>query len=67
VDKTGLSGSFDFNFDWGPLASNPQQPPQEPEAGFLKDLNDQLGLKLEPQTGPVKIFIIDHVEKPSMN
>ena len=67
VDKTGLSGSFDFNFDWGPLASNPQQPPQEPEAGFLKDLNDQLGLKLEPQTGPVKIFIIDHVKKPSMN
>jgi bla regulator protein BlaR1 len=65
VDKTGLSGSYDFNFEWGPLASNPQQPPQEPEAGFLKDLKDQLGVKLESQTGPVKVFIIDHIEKPS--
>jgi uncharacterized protein (TIGR03435 family) len=30
-------------------------------------LRDQLGLKLEPQKGPVEYFVIDHVEKPEAN
>jgi uncharacterized protein (TIGR03435 family) len=30
-------------------------------------LQEQLGLKLESQKGPVQIMVIDHVEKPSAN
>jgi len=30
-------------------------------------LQQQLGLKLEPQTAPVEMLVIDHVEKPSEN
>jgi uncharacterized protein (TIGR03435 family) len=25
---------------------------------------EQLGLKLEPQTAPMQILVVDHVEKP---
>jgi uncharacterized protein (TIGR03435 family) len=69
VDKTGLSGNFDLKFDWQPqLPSSPAPSPQqsrlpEPRTDFLEDLKEQLGLKLESQTGPVPLLVIDHVEK----
>jgi uncharacterized protein (TIGR03435 family) len=72
VDKTGLNGNFDLKFEWSPQHLNPPPPPQqsrlsEPGSTFLQDLNEQLGLTLESQTGPVEVFVIDHVEKPSEN
>jgi len=73
VDKTGLSGSFDLKFDWQPqLPSTPAPSLQqsrlpEPRTDFLEDLKEQLGLKLESQTGPVVLLVIDHVEKPPDN
>jgi bla regulator protein BlaR1 len=30
-------------------------------------LKDQLGLKLQPEKGPVEYYVIDHVDKPSAN
>jgi uncharacterized protein (TIGR03435 family) len=30
-------------------------------------MQEQLGLKLEPQTGPVDVLVIDHVEKLAEN
>ncbi|MGC1293914.1 MAG: TIGR03435 family protein, partial [Alloacidobacterium sp.] len=33
----------------------------------VQALRDQLGLKLESAKGPVKILVIDRVERPSEN
>lgn len=66
---TGLYGNFDFSIEWMPRL--PVQPSQfntdEPGPTFSGALGDQLGLKLVPQTGPISIFVIEHVEEPSPN
>ena len=73
VDKTGLSGNFDLKFDWQPQhPSSPAPSPQqsrlgEPGTDFLDDLQEQLGLKLESQTGPVPLLVIDHIENLGKN
>jgi len=56
VDKTGIAGSYDFSVDWIPS--------QNSAASISEALEQQLGLHLNPTTGPVELFVIDRVEKP---
>jgi len=72
VDHTGLSQSYDFT-----LSFAPQLPPNVSRDNLPQEMQDlpsifeavqqQLGLKLEPQKGPVEYYVIDDVEKPSAN
>ncbi len=59
IDKTGLTGDFDFDFHWSP------QDPDSPS--IFTAIQEQLGLKLESDKAPVEFLVIDHVEKPSEN
>jgi uncharacterized protein (TIGR03435 family) len=63
VDKTGLTGAYDFTLRWTPDAS------QGPDYGssILPALEQQLGVKLEPQTSPVEVLVIDRAEQPAQN
>ncbi len=68
IDETGLAGGFDFSIEWTP----PEDMGQPGDVGsfgapFREALRRQLGLKLEPQKGPVEVLVIDHVEQPSAN
>ena len=52
VDRTGLSGRFDFQLEWSPEPGNIPPAPGEPVPdikgpSFLEALREQLGLKLE--------------------
>jgi uncharacterized protein (TIGR03435 family) len=73
VDRTGFSGRFDFTLAWAPEPSTPppsDAPTTTPEPLSptpLQALRDQLGLKLERTRGPVRILVIDRVERPSDN
>ena len=79
-DKTGLTGKYDFTLQWtpersgSPMSAGPGQ--QGPDAAGSTDssgpsiytaIQEQLGLKLESQKGPVEVLVIDHVEPPSEN
>lgn len=62
VDKTGIPGSYGFHLKFAnqrtPASLSPLYPP-------LSDvLKAQLGLELEPITGPRDFLVIDRVEKP---
>ena len=70
LDRTGLSGNFDFSIEFTPEFNGPPPPNFQPDSTgptFLEALQEQLGLKLEPQTGPVSVFVVDHLEEPSPN
>ena len=76
LDKTGLTGSYDFTLKWTPSqqmfapgAVGPEAPPPpDPSApSIFTAVQEQLGLKLESQKGPVDVLVIDHIEQPSSN
>ena len=73
VDRTGLSGRFDFTLAWaleptGPAPSDAPATPADPLGPTPEQaLRDQLGMKLEAARGPVRILVIDRVERPSEN
>jgi len=75
LDRTGLTGAYDINLTWTPDQMS-QRPPGAPEPllnGVAVDPNgpslftavqEQLGLKLDSQRGPVDTLVIDRAEKP---
>ena len=77
VDKTGLTGRYDLKLEWtpdetqarlGPGDPGPGQPPPESSGpSIFTAIQEQLGLRLESQKGPVEMFVIDHAEKPDDN
>jgi uncharacterized protein (TIGR03435 family) len=72
IDKTGLTGRYDFVLQLPlPSANAPstegEDAPQESAASLSNALQDQLGLKLQPATAPTDYLVIDHVERPSAN
>ena len=62
VDKTGLTGAYDFTLQWAPdQATDSALPP------LVTALKEQLGLRLESQKSPVQVFVIDRLERPVDN
>ena len=77
VDKTGLAGAYDIELSFmpegagrgGPVGTPPPGAPPipavDPDAPSLfTALQEQLGLKLESERGPVEVIVIDSVEQP---
>jgi uncharacterized protein (TIGR03435 family) len=78
VDKSGLTGLYDFDLKWAPEsgAGGPLGPPPpgasvpaiDPDApNIYTAVQEQLGLKLENTRGPVDVVVIDRIEKPSLD
>jgi uncharacterized protein (TIGR03435 family) len=71
VDRTGLSGAFEIVLDYSPSALSAQPGVDTNTSSSLPSiftaLQEQLGLKLEPQKGPVDVLVVDHVEEPAAN
>lgn len=74
VDKTGLTGKYTLSLKWNPLESEnlpqsflDQYPDFKNRPGLIDAVQEQLGLKLEPAKGPVDVYVIDQIEKPSEN
>jgi uncharacterized protein (TIGR03435 family) len=78
VNKTGLSGKYDWSLHWArenndavvTPGGNAAQSAADTEASgpeLFTALEEQLGLKLKPQKDDVETIMIDHLEPPSEN
>jgi uncharacterized protein (TIGR03435 family) len=75
VDRTGLTGRYDFDLEFTPDESQfggalgkPGEPSDnDAPPGLFTAIQQQLGLRLEATKGPVDLLVIDHVERPSAN
>jgi bla regulator protein blaR1 len=77
LDRTGLTGGYDFDLTWtpdqmpqllagGPPPGAPPFPPIDPNGPSLfAAVQEQLGLKLESTKGPVDIVVVDAAEQPT--
>jgi len=57
VDKTGLTGVYDFSLSWN----------EEDGPSLASALRDQLGLQLRAEKIPVVRFVLDSAQKPTPN
>jgi uncharacterized protein (TIGR03435 family) len=69
VDKTGLEGRYSITLEWtpdrAPLPLAGDAPPSSDKPPLTTALQDQLGLKLESERGPVDVIVIEHLERPT--
>jgi len=66
LDKTGLTSTYNFKFDWSIYSANAAagNSPTEDAPSIFTALGE-IGLKLQPSTASFDTLIIDHVEKPT--
>ena len=68
VDKTGIDGAYDITLNWQPdELLQPDQGSASESASLFTALQEQLGLRLDAQKGPVDILVIDSVNRASAN
>ena len=77
IDRTGLKGGYDIDLRWTPTPE--QLPPGPPPPGavlpvidpngpsLFAALQEQLGLKLDGERGPVEVIVIDKIAPPAEN
>ena len=67
-NRTGLEGSYALTLRYSlpSLNADPSAaPPSDDAPQFVTALQEQLGLKLVPEKTKVKIFVVDHIERPT--
>lgn len=72
VDRTGLSGRYDFDLEWVPDETQfggafPPAPADAQAAPLFSAIQEQLGLKLEATKGPVSALVVDKADRPTPN
>jgi uncharacterized protein (TIGR03435 family) len=68
VDRTGLTGNYEFTLTWAPDTMRSDAPVEdEARPSIFTAFQEQLGLRLESQKAPQDVLVIDHVQKPSEN
>jgi len=73
LDRTGLTGVYDFELEFTPFQLPPKTdaddspPPDLFGTSIFTAFQDQLGLRLESVKVPVEVLLIDRAERPGEN
>jgi|SRR5687767_2557830 len=66
TDRTGLQGAFALTLRYAPRRGASGAVPDDlPE--LFTALQEQLGLKLQPEKSMQPVFVVDHIERPTEN
>ncbi len=65
-NRTRLEGGYTFTLRYAPRDGAPSTDPADPP-DISTALQEQLGLKLQPETSTVPVLVIDHIERPTEN
>jgi uncharacterized protein (TIGR03435 family) len=65
VDRTRLTGTYDLKLEATPAYRSRE--PEPTDLSLFTAIQEQLGLKLEPQKATIQVLVVDHIEKPSEN
>ena len=69
-DRTGLKGNYALTLKHSPPrtpGTSPDAPLPDDLPDFFTALQEQLGLKLQPEKSLVPVFVIDRIERPTEN
>jgi uncharacterized protein (TIGR03435 family) len=64
VDRTGLSGTFDWDLQWTPDALSPDVTNSATAVPLVTALREQLGLRFEARREPAEVLVIDRASRP---
>ena len=73
IDRTGLTGDFDFLLQFAPpgslaaASSDPGRAPLDDAPPLFDALQRQLGLKLQSERALVDVLVIDSIDQPTPN
>jgi bla regulator protein BlaR1 len=72
IDETKIDGQYDFKLQWDPTDSASTATPDaasNPLAGLsiVTALKEQLGLRLVSKKGPVQVYVVERIERPTGN
>jgi len=74
VDKTGLTGKYDFTLTWRPEQLGPRPPNAPPLPDDIESrpdiftaMQEQLGLRFQAEKTAVEVIVVDKADKPSEN
>lgn len=70
IDKTGLTGEYDFAFQWPPESGDRvsvNSNDQDAAPSIFESLKEQAGLKLTADKAPVPTIVVDALVKPEDN
>lgn len=70
VDKTGLTGTYDYSLKWSREAEPDTEDTgkdTDPAPALFTAIQEQLGLKLQSAKDPVQVLVVDRVREPTEN
>jgi uncharacterized protein (TIGR03435 family) len=67
MNRTGLQGYYALKLTWAPPRGPNDAPPTDDRPDFFTALQEQLGLKLQPEKATLPVFVVDSIERPSEN
>jgi len=67
INRTGLKGFDALTLRWSPQPGPTADRPADDTPEFFTAIQEQLGLKLQPDKMKLPVFVVDSIERPSEN